>query len=138
MAVVAASAPPAGCRMQYMRTREIPEEAAELTDRAHPRRMALAAIYDEVDELINRVGSAGADERDAIHERFQMMQFVLEDRLDIRYPDCPGCGQPSIARMDDGGVACIECSAQLGEKKAEWKREDRRLWGKRGHGGAGR
>lgn len=112
------------------------KRAREIRNRPHPRTMALSCLWDEIDDLRDvlrdrpTVGEAAED-------RLATIGTQLESRLRPRYPDCPECGHN--LRYYDGFVIRCGNSCDIDDAVLEeYRRENGRVWGRRGHGDRGR
>lgn len=116
--------------------------AESIWNRPSPRKMAIPCIFDEtaeLRELYEEEAQYGLLD-DPINERFARIGDVLDDRLGIRYPECPACGS-ELEADHEGIVECRECrdfcdldDATIAEIETEYERQRKRKWGWQGHG----
>lgn len=113
------------------------EHLASIIRTQRTRTMTIGALWDEAEWLRQLQKSDRAGYLiDPINEQFHRIGKTLKSRLNPRYPTCPECGEADW-RIIEGGYPdeCRNCYTRADEAVSEeYVKQNRRLWGWRGHG----
>jgi len=97
------------------------QRAQELLDRSHPKHRETEELQEELSAVWDLIMNERVefDTLDLLHVRSRKIFSVLEERLNIEYPECERCGMQSWGQEPGGPLHCGSCDRVPDEKVRE-------------------